>query len=228
MVIAAAFLILGCAEAVLFAQRSEVKKMVDPYLDAVGELLARPAADRELLDIVSQPDWKPDPARQTAVESARRWCAGVLRAPFGPPSSARFVAMKRDHGLCDTVRCQYQAGPYRLHIAQTIYVLCVNVRMDKPVEAGQALEIASRVANEIFSAGPGMKFKLDGDWMSGKWGRRDIAEAERSDPEWPNWSELIRWWCVGERISYLTLKTDGGPTREVIDPSLPFNTSWFK
>jgi hypothetical protein len=197
-------------------------------LDAVGELLARPTADRELREIVSQPNWKPDPTRQTSVDGARRWCTGVLRNTFGPPSSAPWVAIKREQGLCDTIRCQYEAGPYYLHIAQTIYVLCINVRLNKSVEPGQSLQLVSRVANEIFSSGPNMKFKIEGDFGRGMWGRRDIPDSELSDHDWPNWSELLRWWCVADRISFITLKTEGGPTREVIDPSLPFNTSWFK
>ncbi len=202
--------------------------MVDPYLDVVGELLAGPSAEKRLQDIASRPDWTPDPALQKPVDSARRWCDAVLRPQFRPKASARFVGFRREEGLCDTVRCEYESGPYRLHVAQTVYVICIDVRFSGPVNRAQAPQVAERVAGEILNAGPGMRFRLDGEFGGGVWGRRELAESEMSDPEWPSWSELLRWWCVGDRISFVTLKTEGGPTREVIVPAASFNASWFR
>jgi len=200
--------------------------MADPYLDVVGQLLAKPGAEirAELQRIRSLAGWQPDPLYRDAAAEARRRSQGLLREPFRPAPFVRFAGFPHEADLCDTVRAEYQAGNRSVHVAQTIYVICFHVRNVGGAGPGSALDLASKAANEMLNYPRPVQFTLEGELDGGSWGKREL---EGPEPDYPGWRDLMRWWMVADGIAFITLKTIGGPTREVIAPGQQYNASWF-
>ena len=203
--------------------------MIDPYLDEIGLHLAQPSplTEERMQSIALIQDWRPEAHFKRPIEEARLWCAEMLTARFRPPIGCRFVGFEGEAGVCDTVRCEYRANDYQFHIAQSLYVICIQLRMENPIAPAKALEFVSGLSKEVFTGEGDFKFAQIGEFKNGVWGRVVFQDDVTLEMLSPGWQEAMRWWCVGNRVSFITLKTCGGDTREVIRPDAALNVSWF-
>ncbi len=42
-----------------------------------------------------------------------------------------------------------------------------------------------------------------------------------------DWSELLRWWCMGDSVGFITVKTTKTPQMAVVGPGEEVNIAWF-
>jgi hypothetical protein len=201
----------------------------DPYLNPVGlQLIRTPAASRRVLEAAAagNPPAVP-PEAEFAIASAKSWVKAVVQDAYQPPVGTPFLAFPQENGLCDVVRALYQVGGTEIELAQARYLFSLKLTGFRDTPGAADEKRAQEAARRVLVKGDQFRFTRDGAFGTGSYGRQDVAAAGRVDPAWPHWADVLRWWCEGTAIGFLTLKAAGGPTKAVIAPTEGLNRRWF-
>ncbi len=143
-----------------------------------------------------------------------------------PPRATQFHVFDLESDVCDTIRCEYRVGERLLHLAQSRYVICIQLT-SKEFDTIPPLPEVARVASEIIRDAESVMFTQHGTFNGGPYGHRVPEAAIGSSNGFPNWQLDLRWWYQERKLNFVTIKSAGGPTREVIAGDLPTNVHWF-
>ena len=197
----------------------------DPFFGKIGlQLIYPPPESRAALaKAVGGANVHSDiPGADQALDMTKAWVRNILRKEYQPPQETVYLPIPRETGLCDVVRANYQSGGLELEIAQTFSMFNVTVKHleVKPTEDSAAR--AERVAKLLLNVSV-ISFQTvgtDGAFVYGK-------QKAPYDPFECDWSEILRWWCEGDRVGFITVKTTKGPARAVVGPGEESNVRWF-
>ncbi len=201
--------------------------MRPPFFHALNlQLLEPPPATRAALVpaalLVAPP---PAPRAAAAVSIARRWLKALLRKPLAPRAENPFVAFAAEAGRADVVRSVWGAGPSRVEMAQTKYLIAVKVHRD--VDPGEPVERrVEAAATTLFQTSAPLSFVRLGEDETGVFGRRDLGRPP-TQKAWPHWLDSMHFWTKDTRIGFVTLRASGGATREFISADETINRAWF-
>ena len=201
----------------------------DLFFNKVGlQLITIPESSRRTLDDLDagKPLKNPPDSEQSLI-SARGW----LEAPFldccKAPPRTKLAAIRAENACCDVIRARYQNGGYAFEVAQSRYLLNIKIS-GFPARPGLSpAQRAEQAARQVLAVGDRVRLATIGQVGELIIGKQSLPENERVDPQWPHWIDSLRWWSRRDEIGFLTLKSVGGPTREVIGPFEEMNQRWF-
>lgn len=198
---------------------------LDPFFHDVGmQLISPPQASNALLlnpPRVSGEAWNIPGAGQ-AIELARAWSRIVLREECQPPSEAIYIPFPREAGLCDAVRVSYQSEGMDLDVAQTFSMLSIAIK-DFPARLAEPDATRAERAAAALLKTDAIAFQAVGTEGAFKYGKQRAPY----DPFVCDWFELMRWWCEGSRVGFITIKATKEPVAEVLGPGKERNIRWF-
>lgn len=219
---------LGCQE-----NDRQTMSENNPFFDPIGfQLIDIPSASQRVL---RGPSEMPDDATETtlstedgarrAAEEAKSWLRAILKNTYEPSGRTRFLAFRLEEGVCDVVRAVYSIEHYQIATGQSRHMISITVSgFEADTQASSSLEIAEDLARLLLENGERVNFDQRGNLRGGVYGKQiSTRDAEKRD-----WMSFMHWWKHGNRVSFLTLKKEGGPTMEVISPEAEANRDWFE
>ena len=143
---------------------------------------------------------------------------------YVPPKGINHVAIAKEGGVCDVVRCRWLVGASTLELAQTHHILSLRVG-PCPFDL-TGLEAIRACVLELFVPGVGLVLDEAGSEPGAAWGEQNVAAAGQAST-WPHWRDKMRWWYEHGDVGFVTLKADGSTTREIISSWEDLNRTWF-
>jgi hypothetical protein len=197
----------------------------DPLFNDVGlQLIYPPAESRAALEeaVPGLNVWPEVPGSAGALKLAQSWLRIILRDGFHPPLDAVFVPFPRESGACDVMRTVYQADGLDLEIAQTFCLFNVTIKHFAAKSGEKNRARAERAAMLLLNT-KAAAFQTIETVKVFEYGK----QLAPYDPFDSDWLELLRWWCEGDRVGFLTVKTHKGLEMSVVGPGKELNTRWF-
>jgi hypothetical protein len=148
-----------------------------------------------------------------------------LKAEYGWDAETPHVRFPQEGGRYDIVRTRYRRGSWVLEMAESRHMWALRIMGEDLV--GRGLEVARRVAHEIFLEKWDIRLIYVGKSGDVTFGKHDL-EATGLAAQFQHWRDTLRWWYQPGMVVFVGIDAYGWPRRvPCLGPSDQANRYWF-